>query len=198
MEVVRDEGPFDAVLGFSQGSALAASIVLHEALKPSLADPFKMAVFLSTTMPFDLGSGKLRLTYDGINSLTAVHQNDNGDNLDETGIDWMTDCRSAAVIDEFEARRPKYQRPKQPQSIDVLLRYHPSTHSQRIRIPTAHIIGAQDEFADHGRSLAGMCEPRLTRIVTHDGGHQLPRATTTVAKVAQAIQHAVEQMRYLA
>lgn len=198
MEVVRDEGPFDAVLGFSQGAALAAAVVLNEAMKPSLADPFKMAVFLSSTMPFDLRGGKLHLTYDGINSLTAVHQNDNGDNLEEIGVDWMADSRSAGVIDEFEARRPKSQRPKQPQSIDVLLRYNPSTHSQRIRIPTAHVIGVQDDYADHGRSLAGMCEPRLTHIVTHDGGHQLPRATTTVAKVAQAIQHAVEQMRYQA
>ncbi len=70
-EFVASEGPFDAVMGFSQGASLAATLILrsHEARKgdPSSAhyqpNPFKCAVFLSGQLPFDcaaLERGEIR------------------------------------------------------------------------------------------------------------------------------------------
>ncbi|KAF7595521.1 hypothetical protein BBP40_005857 [Aspergillus hancockii] len=56
-EVIEDEGPFDGIIGFSQGAALASSLLLKQA-KDSPRDPplFKMAVLLCASLPFDLDS----------------------------------------------------------------------------------------------------------------------------------------------
>ncbi|RMD42203.1 hypothetical protein DV735_g2934, partial [Chaetothyriales sp. CBS 134920] len=52
-EIMEDEGPFDAVMGFSQGAALAASILLrHEKEKPLEASPFRFAVFICGSLPY--------------------------------------------------------------------------------------------------------------------------------------------------
>lgn len=92
MEVVEEEGPFKAVLGFSQGSAMAATIMLHEANKKSLPQPFKMGVFLSTTMPFDFGSGILRLQYSEAD-LKATHLDATLNTfVEDQDVDWLADC----------------------------------------------------------------------------------------------------------
>lgn len=48
------EGPFDAVMGFSQGSALAASLVIHHAqTHPHDAPLFNLAVFICSDRPYE-------------------------------------------------------------------------------------------------------------------------------------------------
>jgi hypothetical protein len=193
MSVVQEEGPFDGVIGFSQGAAVAATIIATEAERNPELEPFKFAIFFSATMPFDFSAGRLHLTLNG-DDLTAIHQDSDGEDLKDDNIDWLKDCRSVGVIEEVESRRPRLAgASKDPQSIDVLLRFHPSTHGQKIHIPTVHIIGLNDNMADQGRDLAGICDPKLAQIVTHDGGHQLPRDAGTVGKVAEAVQWAVER-----
>jgi hypothetical protein len=101
IEVVEEEGPFDAVLGFSQGSVMAATIMLYEVEKKSLPQPFKMGVFLSTTMPFNFGSGILRLYYNNENGMKATHLNAAlNPIIKDRNVDWLTGCRSKTVIEE--------------------------------------------------------------------------------------------------
>ncbi|KAI9892062.1 MAG: hypothetical protein M1814_001768 [Vezdaea aestivalis] len=56
---IAQTGPYDGVLGFSQGAALAAQLILHKPESP----PFRCAVFLCGAQPCDdsllnpLGSG---------------------------------------------------------------------------------------------------------------------------------------------
>ena len=193
MSVVREEGPFDGVIGFSQGAAVASTIIAAEAERNPESEPFKFAIFFSATMPFDMSAGKLRLTLEGDN-LTAIHQGSGFIELEDKNIDWLQDCRSVGVIEEFESRRPRISgASKEPQSIHVLLRFHPSTHGQRIHVPTVHIIGLKDSMANQGRDLAGICDPKVAQVITHNGGHHLPRDTATLSKVAEAIQWAVER-----
>ncbi|KAJ6786546.1 hypothetical protein PWT90_07547 [Aphanocladium album] len=46
-EVIEDEGPFDGVLGLSQGASLAMSILLHHEIHhPDKPPPFKFGVFI--------------------------------------------------------------------------------------------------------------------------------------------------------
>jgi predicted esterase len=47
-EYVASEGPFDGVLGFSQGATLAASLLARNAFPP----PFAFAVFICASPPF--------------------------------------------------------------------------------------------------------------------------------------------------
>lgn len=50
---MAEEGPFDAVLGFSQGAALAASLIAqHNETHPGAAPLFRVAVFLCGADPW--------------------------------------------------------------------------------------------------------------------------------------------------
>lgn len=51
-EIVEEEGPFEGVLGFSQGAEVAASLLLYQA--PDVR--FKFAVFISGTAPYDVSA----------------------------------------------------------------------------------------------------------------------------------------------
>lgn len=53
-EYMAREGPFDAVMGFSQGGALAASLIMHHAqTRPNEAPLFKLAVFICSDRPYE-------------------------------------------------------------------------------------------------------------------------------------------------
>lgn len=50
-ETIEEEGPFDGVIGFSQGASLAISFILHRELhSPGLPCPFRFAVFFCANL----------------------------------------------------------------------------------------------------------------------------------------------------
>lgn len=106
-------------------------------------------------------------------------------------IGWRTVGKSG--IEEFEEHRP-HSLSVTNMEVNLLLRYHPSTHEQIVHLPTVHIIGASDSFVDHGKNLFAMCNPSYATLIIHDGGHQLPRNQTYVEKIPSSITKAVEQM----
>ena len=53
-EIIDEEGPFDGVIGFSQGAALASSMMLEHAKSNPLNDLFKIGIFAGASLPFDL------------------------------------------------------------------------------------------------------------------------------------------------
>ncbi|KAJ5895850.1 uncharacterized protein N7473_005249 [Penicillium subrubescens] len=58
---IDNEGPFDAVMGFSQGAALAAALIAHHTKTNPTAPPiFRAAVFLCGGLPWE-SSGMVRL-----------------------------------------------------------------------------------------------------------------------------------------
>lgn len=61
LSIVSEEGPFDGVVGFSQGAAIAASVLAHYSKQNPLepqSNLFKFAMFICGSKPF---------TYDGMN-----------------------------------------------------------------------------------------------------------------------------------
>lgn len=52
--MIKKHGPFDGVLGFSQGAALAASLIIHHSkTRPQEPALFKIAVFICGAAPWD-------------------------------------------------------------------------------------------------------------------------------------------------
>ncbi|CAL5865815.1 uncharacterized protein PFLUO_LOCUS21 [Penicillium psychrofluorescens] len=52
--IISEQGPFDAVMGFSQGAALAAALIIHHAkVNPHAPPLFRAAVFICGGCPFD-------------------------------------------------------------------------------------------------------------------------------------------------
>ncbi|PYI25344.1 hypothetical protein BP00DRAFT_431361 [Aspergillus indologenus CBS 114.80] len=53
-QIIATQGPFDGVMGFSQGCALASAMIIqHAEQHPSEAPLFKLAVFICGASPFD-------------------------------------------------------------------------------------------------------------------------------------------------
>jgi predicted esterase len=60
-EYIAEEGPFDGVLGFSQGASLAAMIIVRA--RHSNPPPFQFAIFFCAGLPYcekALGAGELK------------------------------------------------------------------------------------------------------------------------------------------
>ena len=58
-DIIDDEGPFDGVLGFSQGGTLASGFLIHHAkIYPFEPPPFRSAVFFNSLPPFRMGPGE--------------------------------------------------------------------------------------------------------------------------------------------
>ncbi|PYI03475.1 hypothetical protein BO78DRAFT_432081 [Aspergillus sclerotiicarbonarius CBS 121057] len=51
-QIIEREGPFDAVMGFSQGAGLACAMIAHHA-KTHQEPLFKLAVFICGALPYD-------------------------------------------------------------------------------------------------------------------------------------------------
>ncbi|RKL46584.1 hypothetical protein BFJ70_g3071 [Fusarium oxysporum] len=63
LDIIAEEGPFDGVVGFSQGAAITASVLAHYSKKNPLepqTNLFKFAMFICGSKPF---------TYDGMNRI---------------------------------------------------------------------------------------------------------------------------------
>ena len=59
--------------------------------------------------------------------------------------------------------------------------------TQCIRVPTAHILGAEDPARPLSRVTYGLCEESSASLVYHKGGHTIPWDPQTTAVVGEAI-----------
>lgn len=58
LSIIEKEGPFDAVMGFSQGAALACSLLInHAKTYPNEPPLFKMAVFICSATTWNVSNG---------------------------------------------------------------------------------------------------------------------------------------------
>lgn len=165
-EVIEDEGPFDGVMGFSQGGALAASLILeHNKTDPSHA-LFKFAIFVCATLPFNADDCK------GLES-------------------WKFAKSGKAKLQHEFAGEVEVQEPlgfPDDLSEPILGRYHPDkTPMDTIKIPTFHLVGKIDPYGPQSETLAAMCEPAQRSVMEHSGGHRVPKDAKTSSIAAKSI-----------
>lgn len=199
LEYLDNEGGFDLVMGFSQGAALAASLLLHHQEEyPDAAALFKGAIFICSPLPFSrsLDYGIDVRSHFGINSDHKTSR--------------PTDVPSYLVADKYFLRNDKDLSDSEGSSLssspggrtnkistisagfqaDKLERalgeadvggpfynlFHPGVDSARIRIPTGHVYGARDSWRRHSMDLIGLCDSEAgIYSFEHDGGHEIPR-----------------------
>ena len=136
-EIVEEDGPFEGLLGFSQGAEVAASLLFYQGEKVK----FKFAIFIGGTPPFDvaaLASGK-----------------------DTTPVKMRAD-----------------------------------THSARIQIPTAHVMGRGDAYREFSKALLGLCNPREVKVYDHKGSHVVPRGQEAMEDLTAALNSVVDRAMY--
>ncbi|KAF1347665.1 serine hydrolase FSH [Delphinella strobiligena] len=212
--LIQEKGPYDGVLGFSQGCALAATFLLRlqrdEIGQASIRgrppqQPFKFAVFICGGLPLyylaDQG-------YD-ISEAARIHDKESGQAL-------QSQASYAALVEHGDKRWNYIDRGKIGHSDPA-----PDTSSSEmplaatfatarevcgldcaqilpehmIQIPTVHIYGSRDPRMASAFQLARFCREDVKRIFDHGGGHDLPRTTVVSQKIAGLVSWAMDRVR---
>lgn len=176
---MRDEGPFDGVIAFSQGTSLAAAYLIqnrldkltqitapHSAQAPD--HPFSCAVFFSGRMPY-LDAGL--------------------DEADRSEGDSPT--------------RSDYRSPQQHAQLgpSELVCPPPSHMAELLRdLPSVHVWGERDlKEPGQGRKMYDLfASAGKARAVVHEGGHSVPgsRSPAAVYESARCIREMISQIVY--
>lgn len=168
-EIIQEDGPYDGVIGFSEGAALAASLLLCDEHwrqtgdRRARPDPlFKLGIFFNSVMVFspseDLGVQIGQTIKDQEEKLAGFLH---GFTLGANGLDSIPHVY--AFTTDFPAR---------------------------ISVPTLHFIGSEDIFSEQSRGLAELCSDQA-QILVHDGGHELPRGEASLDRCSELFETAV-------
>ncbi|MCJ1396152.1 hypothetical protein MMC18_009041 [Xylographa bjoerkii] len=166
LSIIEEKGPFDAVMGFSQGAAVAASIILHHQLEhPLQRSLFRVAIFFCSPLPFahSLDYGIDTRTYFGVEG--TAPSRDGCPTIVPKHL--ITDAAYLRVEEEC----PDVQG---TQEIHYQM-FHPSVDDFRIEIPTAHIFGLRDPWYLHSGDVLKLCLRDRASVFEHDYGHEVPR-----------------------
>jgi hypothetical protein len=186
--VIREDGPYDGVIGFSQGAALAASLLLCHEFSSEIPGhvnggdpPFKLAIFFNSVMLFSPSENIGSNISEEIKRLEEKHTKflqgvstsplENEDDASETS----KSCSSSGDESDIEPTRS-------------IFGFSPETFPTRISIPSLHIIGRQDPFSDHSKALVKLCRPDKAEVLIVDGGHELPRTAAGLDKCAELFE----------
>lgn len=208
-EIIAEEGPFDGVLGFSQGATVAASLLLQHAIDhPDTAPPFKFAVFFSSYFAF---SSDYSFQQDAAIAFAAESTKARASS--KTGMNQKTlellELQSAplgfspSVVLDFSAALKTANRTGLAGRVDYTelspdqypRPFHPDLLARRITIPTAHIYSSEDPFNVSARLLQKMCAGKVVKGVIHGGGHELPRTKGEIKAAKVAVECVIDESR---
>ncbi|KAL4877348.1 serine hydrolase-domain-containing protein [Aspergillus karnatakaensis] len=239
-DVIEDDGPFDGVIGFSQGASLALSILYHHEIRhPDRPPPFRFAIFFCAVLsisPDPMFNADLVAKYsryykrvkhdeESEKHKTTMAELERGDFIEDGNRGTATHKLSrlknhrailllpgqkAALVKELFAL--VRQLVDHGAEHDLAARtqwntrggmegfprvYHPLVNTQRIPIPTVHIIGRSDPLRRHSELQARLCSKELTRVVEFEGVHKVPHRMNDVQAVLKAVEWAMRmaQMR---
>lgn len=153
--VLREEGPFDGVIGFSQGAALAAMVAsLLETGRKESFDQFVDAKFACEGV--DLSESTEKEPIPGLAFPTSF--------IKDEVVRSHQPLKFAICYSGFRAPGP---------------RYRAFYERPAIQTPVLHVLGSLDAVVDEGRSrsLIEACEgdaEKDGKVVWHPGGHFLP------------------------
>ena len=70
------------------------------------------------------------------------------------------------------------------------------THSTRINVPTAHVIGRSDACRKSSKAFLELCNRREVKVCDHKGAHVVPRGQEAVEDLTAALNWVVDQAMY--
>lgn len=189
IDYIEENGPYDAIIGFSQGCSLVGSFLMyHYRETPDEQLPFKAAIFTCGGLPLgvledlnipvsqkahDINDETVRIMKAKAGTLTTLAAN-----LDQIkpGMGLWSD--TTGLLHDPNVL---------PDESDVFgLDFTQIPQDVRIKIPTVHVYGAKDPRWPASMQLAYFCENR--KMYDHGGGHDIPRSTEVSKKIAALVQ----------
>lgn len=193
---IEEFGPFDGILGFSQGASMATAYILHcQRTQGTGSSPFHFAMLFSSVAAFSPNHDDFQDEVEGILSRGAALEStseavfgnylrltfDVAKKIGAVSADYNTDF--------FES-----------ESVDTVPRIlHPALCLDRVDIPTIHVVGRKDlpAMLEQSRLSQQLCRPSFTKGYIHQGSHGLPLSPGDVRAVANLIEWVEEEgLRY--
>ncbi|KAL4971258.1 serine hydrolase FSH [Aspergillus desertorum] len=207
-EVIEQDGPFDAIMGFSQGAALAASYLFKAQARVRAAGssvselgpaPFRLAMFICSSLPFSTDDSA------GVD-ITTLYES-GGDMITSDIAYW----KSFARADRNGVRLPSSARMNcglngtlsdtDLDPTDRVFRYHPAVPDSPcgLQIPTVHVYGRNDPYRGQSMALEAFCRaashdpalPDMTYSYEHPGGHTIPTLEAVSRQISGLVLQAV-------
>ncbi|KAL2069228.1 hypothetical protein VTL71DRAFT_15566 [Oculimacula yallundae] len=199
-ETLEDQGPFDGIFGFSQGSALTLSY-LYQQQAAGVPVVIKFACLFSTAMPCS-PDASLGLTI--ISKLRATEYNitnpsgGEGQRLTNKEREFV-EILQETVVDATlrDSRFPwtdlDVYRHGELDAIPRIL--YSSVLAEKLRVPTIHVWGRNDfeymiKMAELSRSI---CEDSTSKTVVHSGLHDMPKKRSEIKAVLRQIDWAISR-----
>ncbi|KAL0933410.1 uncharacterized protein CTRU02_212373 [Colletotrichum truncatum] len=191
---IDELGPFDGVLGFSQGASIALSYIHHQQVNGEEPD-FKFAVLFSSVVPFACDASYCESE---IEELCTFRQSGIGANNLAPKQQVFNDClvRTFQSALKIGAVLPDFNQDffsNVGESVPRVL--HPALLSERIHVPTVHVHGRRDFPFMHDMHEIGyqICDKRFSKKLHHSGGHHPPKKDSEIKAVVKAIEWAIDQ-----
>lgn len=74
-----------------------------------------------------------------------------------------------------------------PSDASAAVELDADTEAQLFPGHTVHVIGRCDPWVKDSRQIAGMCNPRRTKVVEFDGGHWVPRDKQDISRLVDLV-----------
>ncbi|KAI0018394.1 serine hydrolase FSH [Xylariomycetidae sp. FL0641] len=171
-EKIVTNGPYDGAIAFSHGASLLSSFILYRQwYEHELPTPFRFAIFISGSISLDV--------------------------LKDLGVPVSASAETVVREAESQSRRNLEPLPSHAakarravfNSDDCFgINLNKVPLELKIRIPTVHIWGEADPLLPTSIHLAGLCDPYIRKLHTHDGGHQIPEHEQDIQEVAQLLE----------
>ncbi|KAF2770181.1 hypothetical protein EJ03DRAFT_310813 [Teratosphaeria nubilosa] len=190
----RQDKPYDAVIGFSQGVAvLAAYTIWHQIYRPEKPLPYKAAMFICGSAPFAALEG---MDYSVPEKAWALNEKSNEQLYAAArNFDSILAGQQAPFSHESQTKsEDKWALPPLDASDVFGLDLVSLPDRFRIKIPTVHVYGAKDPRTPHALQLALMCDPHKRMTYDHGGGHEIPRSIEKSLDLAATVDWLEKQV----
>jgi len=220
-EIIEEEGPFDGVIAFSQGAALALSMIIDQELNnPGDRPLFGFAAFFSCPIALspdtklnreslaraakktDEGEKPKAPTKGAPKHRFSLLLSDNQRALAHEYCDILADAKQTARafgvegLSDDEASDTDSGSSESDDELSHIPRLlHPLMVKARVSIPTVHLYDPKDPYHKQCELVVRLCDKFLTREVLHGGGHDLPADPNELKACAAAIVKAMEKGR---
>lgn len=202
-EIIEDEGPFDGVLGFSQGGSLAVAYLLqHEIDHPDEPAPFKFAAIFSSIISFTPDARYCEEIIQGLTeeefAALARFPDSDFESLSRgprTLFESMAEALSAGQKGGFLPSHPDEDVFQRGETSMIPRVIHPDLVKQRIRIPTIHVVGKEDNplMIRQSELMYKVCDPAMSKWLEHSGGHDIPRKPADAKAAVKAMEWAIAE-----
>ncbi|KZF19524.1 hypothetical protein L228DRAFT_251141 [Xylona heveae TC161] len=186
LQIAAEEGPFDGILGYSQGATLAAQVLIRYANENPFAAvdemPFRFAVFINGATP-----GGLFALPDSEKPPQRVPL----ENIPEAALLFSVMKTTAGTTRLWPGRLSDGRGILTDGEVGMKL-WNVDLDGIQIHVPTLH-VRCLDDKSDYGEGLEKLCEPTLMSNYYHNNGHDFPRGNNELSTIAQLIRTTAER-----